>query len=191
MNATETSPKDVFFLIDGSRSMNEKVRSTGLRKIKIVREGLMKYCLDQWPVSYYPWPVRVGIAFYRLLGTPGSTSFEIVVPLEPEPPSLELFRLADASMKGGSPLVDAVRYGLGLLHESGREEKRMKLIGDGGNDGEEIGACEEEVKSAGIPIDSIELTDTPSDEMRRLTSFGHGTYYQVKTIHEFLEAANR
>lgn len=191
MRATETSPRDVLFLIDGSRSMNEKIGSTGLRRVKIVREGLTKYCLDQWPVSYYPWPVRIGIVFFRLLGTPGSTVFDVVVPLDPEPASLELFRLAEAPMKGGSPLVDAVRYGLGVLHESTRQERRMKLIGDGGNDGEEIGACEQEVRSAGIPIDSIELSDTPSENMRRVSSFSHGTYYQVKTIHEFLEAVSR
>jgi hypothetical protein len=171
--------------------MNEKIGSTGLRRVKIVREGLTKYCLDQWPVSYYPWPVRIGIVFFRLLGTPGSTIFDVVVPLDPEPASLELFRLAEAPMKGGSPLVDAVRYGLGVLHESTRQEKRMKLIGDGGNDGEEIGACEQEVRSAGIPIDSIELSDTSSENMRRISSFSHGTYYQVKTIHEFLEAVSR
>ena len=171
--------------------MNEKIRSTGMRKIKIVREGLTKYSLDLWPVSYYPWPVRIGIVFFRLLGTPGSTVFEVIVPLNPEPPSLELFRLEESSMKGGSPLIDAIRYGLGILRESTREEKRMKLIGDGGNDGEEVGACEEEVSSAGIPIDSIELSDTPSDNMRRIPGSSGGTYYQVKTLREFLNAVNR
>lgn len=191
MRATEASPRDVFFLIDGSRSMNEKIGSTGQRKIKIVREGLTKYCLDQWPVSYYPWPVRIGIVFFRLLGTPGSTVFDVVVPLDPEPPSLELYRLTEASMKGGSPLVDAVRYGLVVLNESNRQDKRMKLIGDGGNDGEEIGACEEELKSAGIPVDSIELSDSPSERMRRVSSLSHGTYHQVKTIHEFMDAISR
>ena len=148
----------------------------------------MRYCLGLWPVSYYPWPVRIGVVFFRLLGTPGSAVFEIVVPLNPEPPSLELFRLKDSSMRGGSPLVDGIRYGLGILSESTRDEKRIKLIGDGGNDGEDIGACAEEVKSAAIGIDSIELSDTASENMRRMSGFSGGTYYQVKTVHEFLEA---
>ncbi len=171
--------------------MNGKIRSSGMRKIKVVREGLTKYCLESWPVSYYPWPVRIGVAFFRLLGTPGSAVFEVVVPLNPEPPSLELFRLEETPMKGGSPLVDGIRYGLGILRESTREERRLKLIGDGDNDREEITACEDEVRSTGIPVDSVELSDTPSENMRRISAFSSGLYNQARTVQEFLEAVKR
>ena len=89
----ESKAKDIFFVIDGSRSMGGKLKSSGMSKMTMVKKGLMNFVAEKWPVSYFPWPLRIGVSFYRLLGTPGSTQIEVVVPLNPAPASIELFRL--------------------------------------------------------------------------------------------------
>jgi Mg-chelatase subunit ChlD len=185
---SELSYRDVLFLADGSRSMREKLKTAGMRKIEVVKMGLKSYLLENWPISYYPHPLRVGIAFYRLLGTPGSTDIEVIVPLNPPPPTLELYRLDEFEPKGGSPLADAVRYGISVISESTRPSRRLKLISDGGNDGEKLDSVLEEVKASSLAIDTIELSNSASKELRDLATTSGGTYTRPTNLASFLEA---
>ena len=99
MSQRNADAEDRLYMIDGSRSMNEKLGRGKQSKVGAVRQTLLDFCTERWSASYYPWPLRVGITSYRLLGTPGKTVFEEIIPLEPEPISLELWRLAEFSGK--------------------------------------------------------------------------------------------
>ena len=188
MSYDESKAKDLLFVIDGSRSMGGGLRSSGMKKIEMVKTGLMNLVAEHWPVSYHPWPLRIGIAFYRLLGTPGSTEIDVVVPLNPPPASLELFRLDELRCKGGSPLVDAVRYGVVTISESIRKDKAVKLISDGGNDGEPIKTMAEELKASPVAVDTIEISNSASMELRDIASLTHGTYTRPNNLAEFEKA---
>ncbi|MDV3276902.1 MAG: VWA domain-containing protein [Nitrososphaerales archaeon] len=185
MSYDESKAKDLFFIIDGSRSMNDKVKASGMRRMDIVRVGLLGFVNERWAVSYVPWPLRIGITFYRLLGTPGSTQLDVVVPLNPAPASLELYRLNEMPCKGGSPLVDAIRFSLGEIADSLRGEKRVKLISDGGNDGEPVKNCAEELKAAKVAFDAIELSNSASQELRGIATLTGGRYYRPNGLAEF------
>ena len=191
MSYDESTAEDLLFVIDGSRSMGGKLKSSGMSKMKMVKTGLMGFVNEHWPVSYHPWPLRMGISFYRLLGTPGSTEIEVVVPLNPAPASLELFRLDEMACKGGSPLVDAVRYGINATSDSIRKERKVKLISDGGNDGAPIGSIAEELKSSPVVIDAIELSNEASKEVRDIASLTHGEYSRPHSLAEFAKAIRR
>jgi Mg-chelatase subunit ChlD len=181
----ETKAKDLLFIIDGSRSMKEKLRSSGMAKMEMVRQGLFDFVNEHWPVSYVPWPIRIGVTFFRLLGTPGQTEFDVVVPLNPPPASLELYRLNEMPCKGGSPLADAIRYAIGEVSDSLRGEKRIKLISDGGNDGEPLKGLADELKKARTPIDAIELSNAASQELRDVATISGGRYYRPNGFAEF------
>jgi len=181
----ESKAKDLLFIIDGSRSMGGKLKSSGMRKIDIVRVGLLGFVQEKWPVSYFPWPLRIGIAFYRLLGTPGTTEIDVVVSLNPPPASLELYRLNEMPCKGGSPLAGAVRYSIEAIEYSQRKEKRVKLVSDGDNDGEPLKGNEEELKAAGVPFDTIELSNSASQELRDLAALTGGKYYRPNNLADF------
>jgi Mg-chelatase subunit ChlD len=181
----ESKAKDVLFIIDGSRSMHEKVKASGMRRMDIVRQGLLGLVNELWPVSYMPWPLRIGVTFYRLLGTPGETQLDVVVPLNPAPASLELYRLNEMQCKGGSPLVDALRYSISAIADSVRANRRIKLISDGGNDGEPVKNCTEELKAARVPIDAIELSNAASQELRDIATLTGGRYYRPNSLAEF------
>lgn len=186
----ETKAKDVLFLIDGSRSMSETLKGAGRSKIDIIRMGLNKFVEEKWPISYFPWPLRIGIVFFRLLGTPGSTQIDVVVPLNPAPASLELYRLNEMPCKGGSPLVDALQYAAGAITDSVRAERRVKLISDGGNDGPKVKTMLEKLKAARTPFDSIELSESASGELRDIAKLTGGKYYRPNNMADF-EAAIR
>lgn len=188
MSYDESKAKDVLFMIDGSRSMGGKLGSAGMSKIKMIKTGLMGFVSEHWPVSYFPWPLRIGISFYRLLGTPGSMQVEVVVPLNPAPASLELFRLDELECKGGSPLADAVRHAISVASDSVRKEKVVKLISDGGNDGEAVKNVAEELKESPVVIDAIELSNEASAELREVASLTHGAYSRPKNMFEFEKA---
>jgi len=184
----ESKAKDLLFLVDGSRSMGEKLKGAGKRKIDIIRLGLNKFVDERWPVSYFPWPLRIGIVFFRLLGTPGSAQFDVVIPLNPPPASLEMYRLNDMSCKGGSPLVDALRFGIESIGESMRAERRVKLVSDGGNDGPKVKTFQEKLRQARVPFDAIELSESASGELRDAANFSGGRYYRPNNMADF-EAA--
>ncbi|MCL4355490.1 MAG: VWA domain-containing protein [Nitrososphaerota archaeon] len=188
MSYDESKAKDVLFVIDGSRSMGGKLHSSGMSKMKIVKTGLFNFVAEYWPVSYFPWPIRMGVTFYRLLGTPGSTQIEVVVPLNPAPASLELYRLEDLQCKGGSPLVDAVKYGIENISDSIRKEKVIKLISDGGNDREPIKTISEELKISPVEVDVIELSNEASKELRDIATLTHGTYTRPHNLADFEKA---
>ncbi len=191
MSYDESNAKDLLFLIDGSRSMGERLKSAGMSKMKMVKRGLFGYISELWPVSYFPWPVRIGITFYRLMGTPGSTQIEVVVPLNPPPASLELFRLDEVTNKGGSPLVDAVRYGIGAVSDSIRKDKMVLLISDGGNDGDPVKSISEELKASRVAVHAVELSNRASGELREIARQTHGSYTRPKNMAEFEKAIRR
>jgi Mg-chelatase subunit ChlD len=186
----ESKAKDLLFLVDGSRSMGEKLRGAGKTKIEIVRLGLSRFVEERWPISYFPWPLRIGIVFFRLLGTPGSTQIDVVVPLNPAPASLELYRLNGMPCKGGSPLVDALQFATASVGESVRKERKVKLISDGGNDGPKVKTFQERLKQARVPFDAIELSNADSGELRDIAAFTGGKYYRPNNMADF-EAAIR
>ncbi|MDE1853010.1 MAG: VWA domain-containing protein [Thaumarchaeota archaeon] len=191
MSYDESKAKDLLFVIDGSRSMGGKLRSSGMSKIRVVQRGLMGFVSELWPVSYYPWPVRMGISFYRLLGTPGSTQIEVVVPLNPPPASLELYRLSEIACKGGSPLIDAVRFGINTASDSARAEKVVKLISDGGNDGDPIKGMGDELRASPVVVDTIELSNEASAELREIAAKTHGSYTRPTNFAEFEKAIRK
>jgi len=184
----ESKAKDILFIVDGSRSMKDRVKSAGMAKMEIVKQGLLDFVNERWAVSYVPWPLRIGITFYRLLGTPGTTELDVVVPLNPAPASLELYRLNEMPCKGGSPLVDALRYSIKEISDSLRGERRIKLISDGGNDGEPVKNCAEQLKAARVPIDAIELSNGASQELRDVATMTGGKYYRPNSLAEFRTA---
>lgn len=181
----ESKAKDLLFIIDGSRSMGGKLRSSGMKKMDMVRVGLMGFVAERWPISYFPWPLRIGMAFYRLLGTPGVTEIDVVVSLNPPPAVLELYRLNEMPCKGGSPLVGAIRYAIDAVADSQRKEKRVKLVSDGDNDGEPVKGNEEEFKRAGVAFDTIELSNSASQELRDLAALTGGKYYRPNSLADF------
>jgi Mg-chelatase subunit ChlD len=191
MSYDESKAKDLLFLIDGSRSMGGRMKSSGMSKIRMVKVGLMGFISENWPISYFPWPIRVGVSFYRLLGTPGSMEVDVVVPLNPAPASLELYRLDEMTCKGGSPLVEAVRYGIRTASESVRKDKVVKLISDGENDGPPIKTIEEELKGSPVSIDAIELSNKASVELREIANLTHGTYSRPNNMADFEKAIRR
>lgn len=77
-----------------------------------------------------------------------------MVPLNPPPYFTRALRLGEIVCKGGSPLVDAVRYGIGTVSDSVRKGKVVKRISDGGNDGDPVKGVEEELKSSSLVIDT-------------------------------------
>ena len=190
MSYDESKARDVIFVIDGSRSMGGKLKSSGMSKMEMVKTGLTNYIAEHWPVSYFPWPIRMGISFYRLLGTPGSTQIEVVVPLNPPPVSLELYRLEEAGCRGGSPLADALRYGIKSTSDSMRKEKVVKLISDGGNDGPPAKTVADELGGSSVVVDVIELSNSASGELRDVAVMGHGAYLRPQNL-AGLEAAIR
>jgi hypothetical protein len=186
----ESKAKDLLFLVDGSRSMGERLKGAGRTKMEIVRAGLNKFVEERWPISYFPWPLRIGIVFFRLLGTPGDTEIDVVVPLNPPPASLEMYRLNDMQCKGGSPLADALEFAANAVTESMRAERRVKLISDGGNDGPKVKTVQEKLKQARTPFDAIELSESASGELRTVSTLTGGKYYRPNNMADF-EAAIR
>ncbi|MDG6985787.1 MAG: VWA domain-containing protein [Nitrososphaerota archaeon] len=191
MGYDESKAKDLLFLVDGSRSMGGRLKSSGMTKMGMVKEGLMGFVNEHWPVSYFPWPLRMGVTFYRLLGTPGSTQLDVVAPLNPPPASLELYRLDGMQCKGGSPLVDAVRYGIGEFEHSMRKEKVVKLISDGDNDGVPVKQIADELKSSPVHFDAIELSNSASIELREIAKLTHGTYTRPQSMADFQKAIRK
>ena len=191
MSYDESKAKDVLFLIDGSRSMGGRLNSSGMTKIRMVKEGLMGFVMENWPISYYPWPLRVGVTFYRLLGTPGRMQTEVVIPLNPPPATLELYRLDEMACKGGSPLVDAVMYALREIGDSIRKERVIKLVSDGDNDGKPVKEMGDELRASPVQIDAIELSNSASLELREVARLTHGTYTRPQSMADFQKAIRK
>ncbi|MBI2648604.1 MAG: VWA domain-containing protein [Thaumarchaeota archaeon] len=188
MRDSDIGVEDRLFLVDASGSMNHKVRGTKARRFDIVREGLKTFCFERWPVSYYDRPLRISIVAFRLLGTPGETVYEVIVPLYPTPPTLELYRLDDLGPKGGSWFVDGLEYAYMTVSESLRKVKRIDFISDGTPEGPSATPVAEKIRSAGIVLNSLEISDVSTKIMQDIAATGGGSYHLVKTVEEFQAA---
>lgn len=182
---SDIAVEDRLFLVDASGSMNDKVRGSKVRRFDIVREGLKKFCFERWPVSYYDRPLRIGIVAFRLLGTPGETVYEVIVPLYPTPATLELYRLDDLGPKGGSWFADGLEYAYIMVSESLRKVKRIDFISDGTPEGPSAFPVAEKIRNAGIVLNSLEISDVSSTIMKDIASAGGGGYHLVKSLEEF------
>jgi hypothetical protein len=176
--------EDRLYMIDGSRSMNERLGREKRSKARIVRQTLLEFCTEKWPASYYAWPLRIGITVYRLLGTPGKTFFDEIIPLEPEPISLELWRLDEFSGKGGAIIRDALERALFILRESQRGKRKLILIGDGGDTGGDPADAAREIGKMGVEVLSVELGKESSRSMRVVATESGGKYVLAKTADE-------
>jgi Mg-chelatase subunit ChlD len=184
----DVAVEDRLFLVDASGSMNDKIRGTKTRRFDIVREGLKKFCLERWPISYYDRPLRIGIVAFRLLGTPGSTVYEVIVPVYPTPATLELFRLDDLGPKGGSWYVEGLEYAHIVMSESLRKVKRIDFISDGTPEGPSALPVVEKIRNSRIILNAIEVSDAPSEAMQQIATAGGGSYRLVKNLDEFYAA---
>jgi Mg-chelatase subunit ChlD len=184
MSQSLADSEDRLYMIDGSRSMNDRLGKEKLSKLGAVRNILLDYCTEKWSGSYYPWPLRIGVTGFRLLGTPGSTVFEEIIPLEPTPISLELWRLTEFSGKGGAIVRDALVRAREILAESQRGRKTLVLIGDGGDGGPEPGEVAKELGGMGVGVLSLELGNESTHYMRVVAKESGGKYFLAKTLDE-------
>jgi hypothetical protein len=187
MSQSFAEAEDRLYMIDGSRSMNERLGGEKQSKLGAVRKTLMDFCMENWSASYYPWPLRIGVTAYRLLGTPGKTVFEEVIPLDPEPASLELWRLEELSGRGGATIRDPLERGLLILKESPRGKKTLVLIGDGGDSGEDPSDVAREIGKAGIDLLAVELGKESTDSMKNVARSSGGRYQLAKNSEDVRE----
>jgi len=184
MSQRTKEAEDRLYLIDGSRSMNEKLGREKRSKVGIVKQILLDFCTENWSASYYPWPLRIGVTIYRLLGTPGETVFDEIIPLNPEPVSLELWRLQELSGRGGAIIRDALERGLVIMNESPRGKKRLVLIGDGGDNGPDPSDVATELGKNGVELVCVELGNESSHVMRVVAKESGGKYQLAKSYEE-------
>jgi len=184
MGQSFAEAEDRLYMIDGSRSMNGRLGGGKESKLGAVRKTLMEFCMENWGASYYPWPLRIGVTAYRLLGTPGKTVFEEVIPLNPEPVSLELWRLEGLGGRGGAVVRDPLQRGLLILKESPRGKRRLVLIGDGGDSGADPSDVAREIGEAGIELLSVELGEESTDSMKNIARSSGGRYELARTLDE-------
>ena len=168
--------------------MGWRIRGGKERKIDLMREGLMAFCSKFWPLSYYDKPIRLGIVTFRLLGVPGDTKFEVIVPLYPSPMSLELFRLQKIDAKGGCHIADGLKYASIILRESDRPIKRLDLITDGDSQGPDPVAYAKIFHDLGIHLNLIELAENPTAPMQEIASQSGGKYWLVQNAYELSRA---
>lgn len=176
--------EDRLYLIDGSRSMNGRLGREKRSKVGTVKQILLDFCTENWSASYYPWPLRIGVTAYRLLGTPGRTVFDEIIPLNPEPVSLELWRLQELSGRGGAVIKDALEHALAIMGESPRGKKKLVLIGDGGDSGPDPSDIAREVGKIGVELVCVELGNESSHVMRIVAKESGGKYQLAKSYEE-------
>jgi len=184
MQNADIAVEDRLFLVDASGSMHEKVPGTKFRRFDIVKGALKKFCYEKWPVSYYDRPLRIGIVAFRLLGTPGKTFYEVIVQLQPTPAALELYRLDEVGPKGGSWFADGLEYGYIVMSDSLRKVKRIDFITDGTLEGPNPIPFAEKIRSAGVTLNSIEVSNESTKIMQDIASAGGGAYHLVKSLEE-------
>ena len=187
-NGPEPDLQDRLFLLDTSRSMGWRIRGGKERKLDLMRDGLMAYCSKLWPLSYYDKPVRLGVVSFRLLGVPGDTKFDVIVPLYTSPMSLELYRLQNIDAKGGCYISDGLKYASIVLRESDRPVKRLDLITDGDFQGPDPVPYARIFKDSGIFLNMIEMAEKPSTPMQELASQGGGRYCLVRNAYELAQS---
>ena len=147
--------------------MGWQIRGGKERKIDLMKEGLMAFCSKFWPLSYYDKPIRLGIVTFRLIGVPGDTKFEVIVPLYPSPMSLELYRLQKIDAKGGCYISDGLKYASIILRESDRSIRRLDLITDGDSQGPDPVAYAKIFRDLGIHLNLIQTRRKSHDSDAR------------------------
>ena len=188
IKTSEQQLQDRLFLLDTSRSMGWRIRGGTERKLDLMKDGLMAFCSKLWPLSYYDKPIRLGVVAFRLLGVPGDTKFEVIVPLYPSPMSLELFRLQKIDAKGGCYISDGLRYASIILRESDRPVKRLDLITDGDSQGPDPVPYARIFKDAGIFLNLIEMAENPTTPMQEVASQSGGKYWLARNAYELAQA---
>jgi Mg-chelatase subunit ChlD len=180
------------FLLDTSNSMNEKLR--GVQKMRIAKDGVRRFYMELLPAYYPEWPLKVGITTFRLMGVLGKTKIQEVVSPLVSPTKAELEHFDTLKGAGGSPIYDALRYAresmktIDSIDRWSNPIKRIKLIGDGGNDGPNpLPFCEKLVESK-IILDCVELASKPSAFLAELASKGRGLHYCVRSVDELVMA---
>jgi len=186
--AEQAEHEDRLFMVDSSASMSERIGPDHSRKIDIVKAGLKQFCLEHWPDMYYDKPLRIGIVVFRQTGLPATPYFEQLVPLFPTPAVLEIYRIDEVRVRGGSPLYEAFRYASIVMRDSTRPVKRVKLIGDGGNDGPDPMEEVEAVVAAGIRVDSVEISRSASKLMAEIASRTGGRHYLIDSSRDMRKA---
>lgn len=176
--------EDRLYVIDGSRSMNDRLGREKMSKIGAVKRILVDFCMERWPASYYPWPLRIGVTTYRLLGTPGETVFDEVIPLNPEPISLEIWRLQKMAGKGGAIIRDALLRAQAIMSESPRGKKGIVLVGDGGDSGTDPSDVAGELGKSGVGLTCVELGNESTHSMRVVAKEAGGRYQLAKTYED-------
>ena len=180
--------EDRLFLVDTSASMAERVGPDHSRKIDIVKKGLRQFCLEHWPEMYYDRPLRVGIVIFRQTGLPGAPYFEQLVPLFPTPPVLEVYRIDEIKVRGSSPLYEAIKYASTVMRGSTRPVRRVKLIGDGDNDGPDPMKEVYQVVAQGISVDCVEVSEKASKLMTEIAVRTGGKHTLVDTSRDIRKA---
>ena len=170
--------------------MGWKLHGEKQSKLDMVKDGLFAFCSKLWPVSYYDKPVRLGVVAFRLLGVPGESKFDVIVPLYPSPMSLELFRLQKIDAKGGCYVSDGLKYGSIVLRESERKVKRLDLISDGDTQGPDPMPYARIFKDLGISLNVVEIAETPSTRMQDVASQSGGKYWLVRNAYDLSLALN-
>ena len=180
--------QDRLFLLDVSRSMGWHIRGGREIKIDLMKDGLMAFCSKLWPLSYFDRPIRLGIVAFRLIGIPGDSKFDVIVPLYPSPMSLELYRLQVKEAKGGCYISDGLKYGSILLRESDRPVRRLDIITDEDIQGPDPIPYAKIYKDSGIFLNLIELSENPTPSMQEVASQSAGKYWLVRNAYDLAQA---
>jgi Mg-chelatase subunit ChlD len=180
--------EDRLFLVDTSASMAERVGPDHARKIDIVKAGLKQFCLEHWPEMYYDRPLRMGIVIFRQTGLPATPYFEQLVPLFPTPAVLEVYRIDEIRVRGSSPLYEALKYASSMMWGSTRPVRRVKLIGDGDNDGPDPMKEVDQVVAEGIRVDCVEVSERASKLMTEIATRTGGKHSLVDSSRDIRKA---
>lgn len=168
--------------------MGWKLRGEKQSKLEMLKDALLAFCTKHWPVSYYDKPIRLGIVAFRLLGIPGESKFEVVVPLYPSPMSLELFRLHKLDAKGGCYISDGLRYASMVFSESERQVKRLDVIADGDSQGPDPTPFARIFKDLGVSLNIVELSESPTTQMQGIATNSGGKYWLARNAYELSQA---
>jgi Mg-chelatase subunit ChlD len=180
--------EDRLFLVDTSASMAERVGPDHARKIDIVKLGLKQFCMERWPEMYYDRPLRVGIVTFRQTGLPATPYFEQLIPLFPTPAVLEVYRIEEIKVRGSSPLCEALKYASMVMRESTRPVRRVKLIGDGDNDGPDPMKEVDKVAAERIRVDCVEVSEKASALMTEIAARTGGKHSLIDTSRDIRKA---
>ena len=125
---------------------------------------------------------------FRQTGLPATPYFEQLVPLFPTPPVLEVYRIDEIKVRGSSPLYEALKYASTVMRGSTRPVRRVKLIGDGENDGPDPMKEVDRVAAEGIRVDCVEVSEEASKLMTEVAARTGGKHTLVDTSRDIRKA---